>query len=43
MYPFRKSVTLEKLRRGETVFIFKSNLSCPRVLEIAASCGFDCL
>lgn len=39
----RKSVTLEKLRRGETVFSFKSNLSCPRALEIAASCGFDCL
>ena len=36
MFTPRKSVTLEKLRRGETVFCFKSNLSCPRALEIAA-------
>lgn len=43
MFTPRKSVTLEKLRRGETVFCFKSNLSCPRALEIAAMNGFECL
>jgi len=43
MFVSRKSVTLEKLRNGETVFSFKSNLSCPRVIEIAAMNGFDCI
>ncbi len=43
MFTPRKSVTLEKLRNGETVFSFKSNLSCPRALEIAAMNGFSCL
>lgn len=43
MFTPRKSVTLERLRRGEIVFCFKSNLSCPRILEIAAMNGFECL
>ncbi len=43
MFTPRKSVTLEKLRNGEPVFSFKSNLSCPRALEIAAMNGFSCL
>lgn len=37
------SIVLDKLRRGEAVFSFKSNLSCPRTVEIAARCGFDCV
>ncbi len=39
----KKSIVLEKLRRGETVFSFKTNLSCSRSVEIAALAGFDCI
>ena len=38
----RKSRVLEKLRAGETVFSFKSNLNCSRPVEIAALAGYDC-
>lgn len=39
----RPSRVLEILRRGGTAFSYKSNLSCARVSDIAAMCGFDCL
>ncbi len=43
MWNLNRSRTLDKLRRGETVLSFKSNLSCPRAVEIAALAGFDCV
>ena len=39
----RKSRVLEKLRAGQVAVSYKSNLSCPRVVEIAARSGFDCV
>jgi 4-hydroxy-2-oxoheptanedioate aldolase len=39
----RSSKVLKKLRAGENVICTKINLSDPRVTEIAALCGFDCL
>ncbi len=39
----RKSVVLEKLRRGETVVTTKLNITDAKVAEIAAMSGFDCL
>lgn len=39
----RESRVLKKLRAGETVSCFKINLSDPRVSEIAALTGFDCV
>ena len=39
----RPSRVLKKLRAGETVCCVKINLADPRVTEIAAMCGFDCL
>ncbi len=39
----RKSLVLEKLRAGETVFSFKLNLNCSRPVEIAALSGYDCV
>ena len=39
----RKSVVLDKLRQGEAVFCYKSNLSCCRTVQIAALSGFDCI
>lgn len=39
----RESRVLKKLRAGETVSSFKVNLSDPRVAEIAAISGFDCV
>lgn len=39
----RNSVVLDKLRRGETVFSYKSNLACCRTVQIAALSGFDCI
>jgi 4-hydroxy-2-oxoheptanedioate aldolase len=39
----RKSRVLKKLRAGEIVSCFKINLSDPRVAEIAAITGFDCV
>ncbi|MCE5186885.1 MAG: aldolase [Planctomycetaceae bacterium] len=39
----RPSKVLRKLRNNETVTCTKINLSDPRVAEVAAMCGFDCL
>lgn len=39
----RKSVVLEKLRKGEVACSFKLNLADSRAAEIAAMFGFDCL
>ncbi len=39
----RESRVLRQLRAGETVSCFKMNLSDPRVAEIAALSGFDCI
>ena len=37
----RKSRVLRKLRSGEVASCVKINLSCPRVADLAAMCGFD--
>ena len=39
----RKSRVLKKIREGKTAFCTKLNLSDPRVAEIAAMSGFDCI
>ena len=39
----RPSRVLRKLRAGEIVTSIKLNLADPRVTEIAAMCGFDCV
>ncbi len=39
----RPSRVLRKLRTGETVLSFKTNLADARVVEIAANAGFDCV
>lgn len=39
----RKSRVLRKMRNGEVATCVKQNLSDPRVAEIAAMCGFDCI
>lgn len=39
----RPSRVLKKLRAGEIVTSIKLNLADPRVAEIAAMCGFDCV
>ena len=39
----RTSNVLEKLRNGQIVHCTKINLADPRVVEIAALCGFDCV
>ena len=39
----RSSKVLEKLRNGQIVHCTKINLADPRVVEIAALCGFDCV
>lgn len=39
----RKSKVLKKIREGKTAFSFKLNLNDPRVAEIAAMSGIDCL
>ena len=39
----RKSNVLKKLRNGEIVISVKINLADPRVVEIAALCGYDCV
>lgn len=39
----RRSRVLERLRSGHVVRTFKVNLSCARVVEIAALSGFDCV
>jgi 4-hydroxy-2-oxoheptanedioate aldolase len=39
----RKSRALRKMRNGEVALCTKLNLADPRVAEIAAMCGFDCI
>ncbi|MDN3689359.1 HpcH/HpaI aldolase family protein [Cyclobacterium jeungdonense] len=39
----KPSLVLQKLRSGENVVCFKSNLADARVVEIAALAGFDCI
>jgi len=39
----RQSRVLDRLRAGETVLSFKTNLADARASEIAALCGFDCV
>jgi len=39
----RKSRVLNRLRRGETANCMKLNLADPRVAEMAAQAGFDCI
>jgi 4-hydroxy-2-oxoheptanedioate aldolase len=39
----RESIVLKKLRAGEIVSCFKINFSDPRIAELAAICGFDCI
>ena len=39
----RKSRTLKKIREGEIAYSTKINLNDPRVVEIAAMSGFDCI
>ena len=39
----RQSRVLKKLRAGQVASCIKINLSDPRVIEIAAMCGFDCV
>ncbi len=39
----RKSKTLKKIREGKIAYSTKINLNDPRVVEIAAMCGFDCI
>ena len=39
----RRSRVLDRLRAGETVLSFKTNLADARASEIAARCGFDCV
>ena len=43
MLNLTRSRVLDKLRNGETALSFKTNLSCPRTVEIAALAGFDCV
>ena len=43
MNSMRPSKVLEKLRSGKTVCCVKFNLVDPRVVEIAAACGVDCI
>lgn len=43
MLNLTRSRVLDKLRNGEIALSFKSNLSCPRTVEIAALAGFDCV
>ncbi len=39
----RESNVLKKLRNGELVVSVKTNLAEPRIVEIAAMCGYDCM
>ena len=39
----RESNVLKKLRNGEIVISVKINIADPRVVEIAAMCGYDCI
>ena len=39
----RRSKVLEKMRNGKVATSIKLNMADPRVAEIAAMCGFDCI
>jgi 4-hydroxy-2-oxoheptanedioate aldolase len=39
----RRSTVLQKLRAGQNVSCIKINFSDPKVCEVAALCGFDCV
>ena len=39
----RRSRTLEKMREGKVATSIKLNMADPRVAEMAAMCGFDCI
>ena len=41
--PMRRSRVLERLRAGDVVRSYKVNLSCARVVELAALSGFECI
>lgn len=43
MYHMRKSRVLEKIRKGGVAYSMKLNLVDPRIAEIAAMSGFDCI
>ena len=43
MFNPRKSRVLEIMRAGKKALCYKSNLSCPRVAEIAGLCGMDAM
>lgn len=42
-YPMRKSRVLKKIREGGVVSCFKTNLIDPRVIEMFAMAGLDCV
>ncbi|MBR2353193.1 MAG: aldolase [Clostridia bacterium] len=43
MYHLRKSRVLKKIREGGVAYSMKLNLADPRIAEIAAMSGFDCI
>lgn len=43
MYHLRKSRVLKKIREGEVAYSVKLNSADPRIAEIAAMSGFDCI
>ncbi len=43
MFHLRESRVLKKIQEGKTAFCTKLNLADPRVAEIAAMSGFDCI
>lgn len=43
MIKLSPSRVLQKLRSGQTVFSYKINSSCSRIVELAAVSGFDCI
>ena len=43
MYHLRKSRVLKKIREGKVAYSIKLNLAEPRVAEMAAMAGFDCI
>ena len=43
MHHLRKSRVLKKIREGEVAYSIKLNLVDPRIAEIAAMSGFDCI
>lgn len=43
MWNLKRSRVLDLLRKGETVFSFKTNFTCARSTEVMALAGFDCV